>query len=962
MSLETSHCPFCSKVFDSIQIKKHIGIQHLGLKQEEYDNHEYSKNRSNPEQRLETKAESFGNPSKSVYLSDDHKKSKGSDDLKPEQKIVTKDESYSDIKNSVEINDKSSIETQTFNNYIPNSKAYGGLCELCGDTFDKNSPEPHECDEEKLCELCGNSFPSKKLLQAHDCDAKMDFIENVLCEGCGTTVQSSLLLKSHVCELLPEVKIKTEIKEEIVCEPEMDLALKQIEDATNCKVRAFECKECPKAFTTKRARWQHVRQFHKGIKFSCEHCTENFPKPVYLKKHVLQKHPTTTAENLLLKANSSVKCATQFMKFQCDNCGKGFDKRMRLNIHTSNRKCVKIGPPKKYKCDHCGQGFNKKGNLSCHMRGGTSCKACGKKLNTLDGLKWHFRTNSDCKIFVDRVKNQVLNSESTDINATEAIVPTKPKSQNYKVKIETKHEDINESGSRILQQNFSNPVCLSGFMKFRCDNCGKGFGKRKSLKVHTNLKKCIEIGPPKKYKCEHCGKGFTRKRNLDCHMQGGTSCKACGKKFQSLHGIHWHFRTNSDCKIKVKNEVSASQQSTTEALVSSKPTIENEKVLIKTDIKQEENNFNFSLVFQVARLDKNEPKMNESTKRFHCEQCEKTFSFKVTLKTHIKVAHLGFRFSCKMCSKSFRCPKGMKAHVKRDHSNIQLDFENCENVQQIEDETLISQATNSSEKSKKSKTYPCDQCKKSFRKPKHLYQHCKIVHKETTFSCSKCSKTFEAKHFHLSHVRACQSDTIINCEDCKRPFNSKNALRYHLKAIHGKNFALVTQIQNNKPELISKPEKNSTKQNETDTKSEEFENEKVLSEKLANQNTAKRNTLTTMEEQVINMYKNIEVSNTAKEIMPDTTLNHNSSGSAMKSSDVKLFHDTNKSQMNENSEENIPIGTFLTTSKLRSLKEYYALQQVQSQSEIKDIADRLDLPRNVVRIWFQNQNSSKKVK
>ncbi|KAI8035055.1 hypothetical protein M5D96_012148 [Drosophila gunungcola] len=59
-------------------------------------------------------------------------------------------------------------------------------------------------------------------------------------------------------------------------------------------------------------------------------------------------------------------------------------------------------------------------------------------------------------------------------------------------------------------------------------------------------------------------------------------------------------------------------------------------------------------------------------------------------------------------------------------------------------------------------------------------------------------------------------------------------------------------------------------------------------------------------------------------------------------------------------EYRIPIPTSIAAPEKRSLEAYFAVQPRPSGEKIAAIAEKLDLKKNVVRVWFCNQRQKQK--
>merc|ERR1711970_1155076 len=99
---------------------------------------------------------------------------------------------------------------------------------------------------------------------------------------------------------------------------------------------------------------------------------------------------------------------------------------------------------------------------------------------------------------------------------------------------------------------------------------------------------------------------------------------------------------------------------------------------------------------------------------YECQDCEKSFAWKDSLRKHLKI-HTGERnFQCKYCDKSFIWRKSLVAHTK---SHI--------------------------EKETSKKIVKCHICKLVFLDKQEFSRHINLKHdSKTTFHCHICSKPF----------------------------------------------------------------------------------------------------------------------------------------------------------------------------------------------------------------------------
>lgn len=84
------------------------------------------------------------------------------------------------------------------------------------------------------------------------------------------------------------------------------------------------------------------------------------------------------------------------------------------------------------------------------------------------------------------------------------------------------------------------------YSKYACDDCGKSFTQKSSLKTHMLIH-----SNEKPHKCTECGRRCRTKGNLMSHMQAHKvanavpiKCTVCSRVFNTMAALEVHFRTH----------------------------------------------------------------------------------------------------------------------------------------------------------------------------------------------------------------------------------------------------------------------------------------------------------------------------------------------------------------------------------------------------------------------------------
>ncbi|GAA6101995.1 zinc finger protein 710 isoform X1 [Tachysurus ichikawai] len=194
--------------------------------------------------------------------------------------------------------------------------------------------------------------------------------------------------------------------------------------------------------------------------------------------------------------------------------------------------------------------------------------------------------------------------------------------------------------------------------------------------------------------------------------------------------------------------------------------------------------------------------VGEGLKRWKCRMCEKSYTSKYNLVTHI-LGHNGIKpHACPHCGKLFKqpshlqthllthqgtrphkctvCKKGFTqtSHLKRhmlQHSDVKpFSCRFCRRGFAYPSELRAHEV-----KHERGRCHICSQCSMEFPTYAHLKRH-QVSHQgQASFQCSHCSKTFAYRSQLQNHMLKHQAQRSFSCSQCGLQFLQLHQLRQH---------------------------------------------------------------------------------------------------------------------------------------------------------------------------------------
>lgn len=498
--------------------------------------------------------------------------------------------------------------------------------------------------------------------------------------------------------------------------------------AHNIVKKTYECELCNKIFFGPTTFERHFKKIHLNGEdleiddkpYKCDLCQKTFRQYNAIKLHVDTKHDDNTQNDL---------------SFTCQYCGKIYEQLNSLESHLHSihidifrRHGIKKEKLRPHICDICFKGFTLTNSLRNHLAviHGRSdlldhsykCEQCGKIFAIKSRLEFH----------IQRVHNMSSNdTQQSELNSQILI-----KKRILLVKKEQTKEKPDKKKrihSAAIRRAIKNENVNCKPKPYKCDVCSRGFSLRNSLKNHLAVVHARDDLLKNSYKCRLCGKIFAILSRLEHHMK---------KK----HEIHEKLSGTRKFHCP-RCDITLSSRST-----------------LKMHL------------FDIHKMD------NFST--WNCEICERVFSNKRMLESHIN-EHKNLReHKCQQCGAGFNNAYKVKAHMMSHNERI-FKCTECDFAAKTQ-RTLDSHTLNIH--GEVENRFVCELCAKSFKYKITYDCHMRRQHMgEKPFQCFICGKAYYTSGNLNTHVKHAHSTKIYHCEftNCGKLFHSELRLKIHLK-------------------------------------------------------------------------------------------------------------------------------------------------------------------------------------
>ncbi|XP_066993138.2 uncharacterized protein [Anabrus simplex] len=167
--------------------------------------------------------------------------------------------------------------------------------------------------------------------------------------------------------------------------------------------------------------------------------------------------------------------------------------------------------------------------------------------------------------------------------------------------------------------------------------------------------------------------------------------------------------------------------------------------------------------------------------RYKCEVCGRGFYYNHELRSHALNHIVGQAYQCNICGKAFRQPSTLSFHINSVHKKVEsFKCDHCEKTFSTK-RSLVSHLRNHERR----KHFLCDICGKGVTSTESLSAHRRLHTGERPYVCDLCGKTSNTRNMFRVHLRTHTGEKPYTCDVCDKLFTQRSSLVIHKRTHTG---------------------------------------------------------------------------------------------------------------------------------------------------------------------------------
>ena len=499
----------------------------------------------------------------------------------------------------------------------------------------------------------------------------------------------------------------------------------------------------------------------------------------------------------------------------CDHCGRGFHMKHKLKEHV-DAVHLKL---KNHKCELCDWTTGFTTNMSLHLK-----KVHGV-FNSVGRKRPATKRAEDAKRREDSKKLKRGDGATKEDNRPESTPRSEKDSANDKTESEaqssttskgadtrdTAGEDL-EYSCDICERKYSSKYRLQAHVtsvhlkifRYKCDECDYATAYSSSLKSHKKGSHGAPGGTESKKVCELCSFTTASHESLRKHMKDvhGMESLEVQPQTKAIYEREWeNFKSYLAFRNMRDVEVSHDENSCPgeDEFISYFDHLYHEKRLKMNTIWVRFTSLNHHFIMERGKkLQEAYPRLMHNFNSYApdpggkrathtCDTCEKTFSDKFSLRSHISSVHLGLKpHKCKECDYASSTRSDLNKHRKSVHSGI-MPVPKRPKAKKPKKEWACklcpyTATTNRDLREHVRAAHPKESNRKLESDTKAAYErtwseftrYCK---REKKLACGQCDFATELKEVFADHL---QKPHDKHCDKCEYATPSQNMLEWHM--------------------------------------------------------------------------------------------------------------------------------------------------------------------------------------